>query len=434
MGNRVSKTEIFPEDKPGPFGEKEITTYYVRDAQGNVMAVYNEQKYEDGKIDLSLTEQHLYGSSRLGMRQVNELLVEKDEIKEFEPEYSSRNLGEKVFELTNHLGNVLAVVSDKKLANNEPDVKATFDYFPFGSPMPGRVNEREEYRYGFTGHEKENEVTAGIYSTETRLLDTRLGIWRGVDELFMKYPDLSSYNYVVNNPITFVDFDGREISYSYEYEKDKDGKEIQDKNGNKNITGVTMNFVGKIINNSGDNINMDRAAKDIASDIKTAFSGDVEIGGKTIPMQVNVELLPVSSMTEVSDNDHLFVLVNGYGKVGGGVNMMGGKVMNIYAGDYANDNMFSNNLSWNSTRSAVHEFGHAAGLTHGSASGWRNLMRQGGGGINVTPLQRGYLLRNQNNINKGVNSYGGRPYPYMHYYERGVEYVIPVYKVFNMGK
>jgi hypothetical protein len=84
MGNRISKTEIYPKAIDDV---KEITTYYVRDAQGNVMAVYNEKKYEDGKIDLSLTEQHLYGSSRLGMRQVNELLVERDEIKEFDQAY-----------------------------------------------------------------------------------------------------------------------------------------------------------------------------------------------------------------------------------------------------------------------------------------------------------------------------------------------------------
>ena len=56
--------------------------------------------------------------------------------------------GEKFFELSNHLGNVLAVVADKKLP-----VKATIDnsinfwladvvtasgYYPFGMPMPGR--------------------------------------------------------------------------------------------------------------------------------------------------------------------------------------------------------------------------------------------------------------------------------------------------------
>ena len=77
--------------------------------------------------------------------------------------------------------------------------------------MPGRKMEAESYRYGFTGHEKENEYAEGIYSTETRLLDTRIGRWFGVDELFAKYPGWSSYNYCKNNPLKYIDPDGRDV-------------------------------------------------------------------------------------------------------------------------------------------------------------------------------------------------------------------------------
>ncbi|MDR1729599.1 MAG: hypothetical protein LBR52_02945, partial [Prevotellaceae bacterium] len=185
---------------------KEITTYYVRDAQGNVMATYSEKKYEDGKIDLSLMEQHLYGSSRLGMRQVNELLVEKDEIKEFEPEYSSRNLGEKSYELTNHLGNVLAVVSDKKLANNEPDVKTAYDYFPFGMTMPNRTLSGD-YRYGFGSHEKDFEVHEGWYGFGNYGYDARIGRRPGLDPIDLV--GFSGYSVFRNNPLFFIDIDGK---------------------------------------------------------------------------------------------------------------------------------------------------------------------------------------------------------------------------------
>jgi len=80
---------------------------------------------------------------------------------------------------------------------------------PFGSQMPGRQKAAESYRFGFTGHEKENEITEGVYSTEYRLLDTRLGIWRTPDPLFMMYPSWSSYHYTLNNPINHIDPDGR---------------------------------------------------------------------------------------------------------------------------------------------------------------------------------------------------------------------------------
>ncbi len=210
FGNRVSKTQIYPaaiEDV------KEVTTYYVHDARKNVMAVYNEKKYADGKIDLSLTEQHLYGSSRIGMRQVNSPLVEKGIENDVNLAYSQRKLGEKSFEMTNHLGNILAVVSDKKLPNNEPDVKAAYDYYPFGMQMPGRTLSGD-YRFGFGGHEKDDElksngnhISFGNYG-----YDPRLGRRFGLDPVDQIY--ISNYAAFANNPIIFIDTEGRQVEYT----------------------------------------------------------------------------------------------------------------------------------------------------------------------------------------------------------------------------
>ncbi len=54
-------------------------------------------------------------------------------------------VGDKRFELSNHLGNVLAVISDKKIADNSqtvtkfnPDVLSFSDYYPFGMLVPNR--------------------------------------------------------------------------------------------------------------------------------------------------------------------------------------------------------------------------------------------------------------------------------------------------------
>ena len=59
---------------------------------------------------------------------------------------SSERAGAKHYELTNHLGNVLAVISDHKIAVDAtsdnladyylPDVLSMSDYYPFGSAMP----------------------------------------------------------------------------------------------------------------------------------------------------------------------------------------------------------------------------------------------------------------------------------------------------------
>lgn len=66
MGNRVLKIE-----KKGPTQPEWIYTYYTRDAQGNVMAVYNISFTSQGgniyECTTKLEERHIYGSSRLGL-------------------------------------------------------------------------------------------------------------------------------------------------------------------------------------------------------------------------------------------------------------------------------------------------------------------------------------------------------------------------------
>ncbi|RYD53623.1 MAG: hypothetical protein EOP52_05675 [Sphingobacteriales bacterium] len=66
-----------------------------------------------------------------------------------EPFWSSRIIGQKRYELTNHLGNVLGVVSDKVTEVAAPgsgkveraSLKAAYDYYPFGMVMPSRMVE-----------------------------------------------------------------------------------------------------------------------------------------------------------------------------------------------------------------------------------------------------------------------------------------------------
>jgi len=95
------------------------TTYYVRDAQGNTMAVYRRHRL-NSKDSLTWVEQYLYGSSRLGQVNPNVYLGNtSDEMSIFD--YTSElNIGWKRYELTNHLGNVLAVISDRKIPLGTP--------------------------------------------------------------------------------------------------------------------------------------------------------------------------------------------------------------------------------------------------------------------------------------------------------------------------
>jgi len=111
-GNRISKMVH------GASGN--IGTYYVRDAGGNVMSVYTtNSNINSGK--LTQTEVDLYGSSRLGLLNTNINVQQAEPIQRtYLPDLtdsgfnSSFTRGVKQYELTNHLGNVLVTVSDKK--------------------------------------------------------------------------------------------------------------------------------------------------------------------------------------------------------------------------------------------------------------------------------------------------------------------------------
>ncbi len=139
---------------------------------------------------------------------------------------SERVLATKEFELSNHLGNVLTVVSDKKLgvanaANTtidyyKADVQSANDYYAFGSMMNGRKYTGGGYRYGFNGKEMDDEVKGQgnqiVY--EARIYDSRLCRWLSIDPFTGKFPELSPYQNSENNPIYFMDNDGREPNRS----------------------------------------------------------------------------------------------------------------------------------------------------------------------------------------------------------------------------
>ncbi|MCF6406417.1 hypothetical protein L3C95_26210 [Chitinophaga filiformis] len=189
-------------------------TWYVRDAQGNMLAAYGN-KNNDAQIYWK--EQALYGSSRLGLWMPDMNLASPNSTSLWSQQ------GLKRYELTNHLGNVLATVTDKKLAvdadnNGQVDyytaeVSNAQDYYPFGMLQPGRSYALgNAYRYGFNGKENDNEVKGegGQQDYGMRMYDPRLGKFLSVDPLTKNYPWNSVYAFSENDPINFIDLDGGE--------------------------------------------------------------------------------------------------------------------------------------------------------------------------------------------------------------------------------
>ncbi|OEK09132.1 hypothetical protein A8C32_10380 [Flavivirga aquatica] len=283
LGNRIAKT-VLPKNK---------TTVYTRDAQGNVLAVYETNSSSTTTIgddkEVTLKEHHIYGSSRLGIErksiglskdgqslEVQEnLVLGSDNITTTElyqainsinvagnsnsfivdvtgnitmeagneiilkPGFTSltgsnfsasieniaptlpegtfvRTVGDKRYELSNHLGNVLSVVSDRKLVKKSiftPDVLTYNDYYPFGQLLPNRHDETHRYRYGFQGQEKDDEVKGegNSYDYGARFHDPRVGRWLSLDAVSKSYQ--GNYNFASNSPIMLIDKGGDDDYY-----------------------------------------------------------------------------------------------------------------------------------------------------------------------------------------------------------------------------
>jgi RHS repeat-associated protein len=85
------------------------------------------------------------------------------------------------------------------------DIVIRKDYYIFGMLMPGRNYNATEYRYGFGGQEKDDEIagSGNSYTAEYWQYDSRLGRRWNVDPI--TYPWQSSYAAFNNNPIYFTD-------------------------------------------------------------------------------------------------------------------------------------------------------------------------------------------------------------------------------------
>jgi RHS repeat-associated protein len=198
-----------------------------------------------------ILKHNIYGSSRVGIKNTNKRvtalayniqggvsdIIIPETINPLDP--VKRSLGEKQYELSNHLGNVLVTVSDRKLAEGtegstasgyRAEVLFASDYYPFGmleqsgdpdwskaerhGQMPGRQFSAEEYRYGFNGMEKDDEWKGegNSFTTFHRALDTRIGRWLSQDPVIRENGTI--YCLSSNNPIARIDPNGADDFYS----------------------------------------------------------------------------------------------------------------------------------------------------------------------------------------------------------------------------
>ncbi|MCB0738966.1 MAG: hypothetical protein KDC92_15765 [Bacteroidetes bacterium] len=142
------------------------------------------------------------------------------------------------------MGNVLATILDRRTIHDvdtgcvagdsvfialwDADIINAQDYYPFGMLLPNRVYQADstgtgDYRYGFNGHERDDEVYGAGNSTTADYwqYDTRLGRRWNLDPLGYEWQ--SGYSTFNNNPVYFSDPFGLEGEPANEEQEEGEG-------------------------------------------------------------------------------------------------------------------------------------------------------------------------------------------------------------------
>ena len=159
---------------------------YVRDGSGTVVSIYETQANVTSQYEI-----HIYGKGRIGR------VLLANGTTQFE------------YELTDHLGNVRAVVGNG--TNGAIQLFSWSDYNPLGSVMSGRNSIGTTiYRYGYQGQFSEMDNETGYNSFDLRMYDPIKGRW-DIPDPYHQYH--SPYKAMGNNFVALVDPTGGETPY-----------------------------------------------------------------------------------------------------------------------------------------------------------------------------------------------------------------------------
>ena len=130
---------------------------------------------------------------------------------------------ETFFYHSDHLGSTSYITDDKA------NITQYDAYLPYGELLVDEHSSSEDLPYKFNGKQFDEET--GLYYYGARYMDPKISMWLGIDPLMEKYPNVTGYCYTMDNPIKFIDPNGKETYVI------------------KNKTG-TYTVVGGILNNN----------------------------------------------------------------------------------------------------------------------------------------------------------------------------------------
>lgn len=239
---------------------------------------------------------------------------------------------------------------------------------------------------GFTGHPHDFET--GFTYMQARHYDPVMGQFLSIDPVgFAETGDTRLFNryaYAGNDPINFLDPDGRKISSSSSVEENEDGT---------TTTTVNITFTGALQNTSSSNLSdkkLGKLADHMASQIEKSFAGSsVDENGNTTVYNTIADIV-VGEATAGNERHNIEIVNSDDRRMQGFIPtiVIAGQKPDYPAGAapirgndiFINQSIVSSKSAFK--RTSAHEFGHSAGLLHPGARGGlpgipqKNLMTQ----------------------------------------------------------
>jgi RHS repeat-associated protein len=176
-------------------------TYYCYDAAG----VKCQEIHETSTSPYSSTTT-VYGGN---------VIYENGELSKAITEEGFYNVGgDLYYYLRDHLGN------NRVAVNSQYDqVSETNNYYPYGMSFAELMLYApvDVSRYKYNGKELDKMYGLNLYDYGTRMYDPAIGRFTTMDPMAEKYYSVSPYAYCLNNPVKYVDPDGRKIKIANNY-------------------------------------------------------------------------------------------------------------------------------------------------------------------------------------------------------------------------
>ena len=160
----------------------------------------------------------------------------------------------KYFYHSDHLG------STSNVTDAKGEVSQYVEYVPFGEVFIEELSSSAKLNTPFLFNGKELDEETGLYYYGARYYDPRTSLWLSTDPLELKFPNISTYTYCVNNPVKLIDPQGTEAVY----------------NLNGDYLGSTKEgFTGEILIHTGEELIFDISDYS-RTELQQKYSADIE--------------------------------------------------------------------------------------------------------------------------------------------------------------